>query len=930
MADEDPNEYEKKLLANFPLLESKPLHTVRIPLTDTVRSIRTRDELINMPPRKETEGPYNVGDLLWVKMPGYPHWPAMISRDPIDGRFYKRSQAVGFTYHVQYFAEATRGWIKPKTFWPFEGPYLNISGKPALPKQRKKHHEEAISEAVQALKMEPLARLKRLTFNYILTDPKTPQARKTTPSGKKRRTPSKAKAAKDESIYDFDETNDDFEPDDKPSELIWSRPREATPPRDETPPRSQDEDGNEIDNLPATPIMATDDSVNKTDEQPEVDEEKCQSDQEEKVAENNDNGTLEEKEELEPIIEEKPKPQQTPRRTRSAPRREMSPINNNNSSSRPNKRMRGSSVVKRVAPPPPDAMTSSEDASSTSDLEAPDVRLDKLCNVCHDETGPFYFCSGTCLRTMHAACGGSESTNNNSDNFICQECKTGKHPCFVCKSADGDCVKCCHKNCGKYYHIACLNPQSYPANIKSEKTFTCPMHHCLTCYTDQPYPRDINCLKPCKRQLLKCLSCPTAFHNDDACTAAGTVVLAGNFVMCPAHRSTKNEKHINVSWCFSCNEGGNLICCESCPAAFHAECIDNPPKSDEQYFCYDCQNRKQLHYGDIIWIKLGAYRWWPAKIIHPHTVPDNIMKLNHTRGDFPVYFFGSHDYYWSHKGRVFVFVEEDGQLKGKSGSSDKKFKIAVQEARAEYVQRQIKEEERREKWKKMEKPNFRLIKQNRPINDVVQSTPDDLKLSSKPRCECKPDGDVLCGTDECLNRLMMLECDPSTCPAKEKCKNQRFRKRQYPICIPFRTDNVGWGLRTTQDIKKGDFVIEYVGELIDEAECNRRMEEKMDRGDTTFYFLTIDKERIIDAGPAANHARFMNHSCQPNCETQKWVVNGQTKVGLFAICDIPAGTELTFNYNLDCRGNEKMQCRCNSENCSGYIGLPVKSNKKPS
>lgn len=945
MADEDPNEYEKKLLANFPLLENKPVHTVKIPLTDTVRSIRTRDELINMPPRKETQGPYNIGDLLWVKMPGYPHWPAMISRDPTDGRFSKCSQAVGFTYHVQYFAEPTRGWIKPKTFWPFEGPFLVISGRSVLPKpsMRKKHHEEAISEAVQALKMEPLARLKRLTFNYILTDPKAPQARKSTPSTRKRRTPSKAKAAKDESIYDFDETIDDFEPDDKPSELVWSRPREATPPRDETPPRSQGDDENEIDNLPATPIMATDDSVvakaekqtnndesqEAQPEEEEEEEEKFHDSQEEQVTENN--VELETKEELEPIIEEKPQPQQTPhRRTRSTPRREMSPINNNNSSSRPTKRMRGSSVVKRVAPPPADAMTSSEDASSTSDLEAPDVRLDKLCNVCHDETGPFYFCSGTCLRTMHAACGGSESTNNNSDNFICQECKTGKHPCFVCKSADGDTVKCCHKNCGKYYHIACLNPQSYPANIKSEKTFTCPMHHCLTCYTDQPYPRDINCLKPCKRQLLKCLSCPTAFHNDDACTAAGTVVLAGNFVMCPAHRSTKNEKHINVSWCFSCNEGGNLICCESCPAAFHAECIDNPPKSDEQYFCYDCQNRKQLHYGDIIWIKLGAWRWWPAKIIHPHTVPDNIMNLNHTRGDFPVYFFGSHDYYWSHKGRVFVFVEEDGATKGKSGASDKKFKTAVQEARAEYAQRQIKEEERREKWKKMEKPNFRLIKSNRPINDVVQSTPDDLKLSSKPKCECKPDGDVLCGTDECLNRLMMLECDPSTCPAKEKCKNQRFRKRQYPICIPFRTDNVGWGLRTTQDIKKGDFVIEYVGELIDEAECNRRMEEKMDRGDTTFYFLTIDKERIIDAGPAANHARFMNHSCQPNCETQKWVVNGQTKVGLFAICDIPAGTELTFNYNLDCRGNEKMQCRCNSENCSGYIGLPVKSNKKPS
>nr|BAC25538.1 unnamed protein product [Mus musculus] len=45
-----------------------------------------------------------------------------------------------------------------------------------------------------------------------------------------------------------------------------------------------------------------------------------------------------------------------------------------------------------------------------------------------------------------------------------------------------------------------------------------------------------------------------------------------------------------------------------------------------------------------------------------------------------------------------------------------------------------------------------------------------------------------------------------------------------------------------------------------------------------------------------------------------------TLVGLFAVCDIPAGTELTFNYNLDCLGNEKTVCRCGASNCSGFLG----------
>lgn len=60
------------------------------------------------------------------------------------------------------------------------------------------------------------------------------------------------------------------------------------------------------------------------------------------------------------------------------------------------------------------------------------------------------------------------------------------------------------------------------------------------------------------------------------------------------------------------------------------------------------------------------------------------------------------------------------------------------------------------------------------------------------------------------------------------------------------------------------------------------------------------KDRIIDAGPKGNYSRFMNHSCNPNCETQKWTVNGDIRVGLFALCDIPAGKKmaLTCVYEL--------------------------------
>ena len=104
------------------------------------------------------------------------------------------------------------------------------------------------------------------------------------------------------------------------------------------------------------------------------------------------------------------------------------------------------------------------------------------------------------------------------------------------------------------------------------------------------------------------------------------------------------------------------------------------------------------------------------------------------------------------------------------------------------------------------------------------------------------------------------------------------------------------------DAKKGQFVIEYVGELISDETCRERVRKGINDGVINYYMLTIDKDCIIDAGPMGNLSRFMNHSCDPNCETQKWTVNGEVRVGLFAKRDIKEGEELVFDYQLDCLG----------------------------
>ncbi|XP_066193373.1 histone-lysine N-methyltransferase NSD3 isoform X7 [Sylvia atricapilla] len=220
-------------------------------------------------------------------------------------------------------------------------------------------------------------------------------------------------------------------------------------------------------------------------------------------------------------------------------------------------------------------------------------------------------------------------------------------------------------------------------------------------------------------------------------------------------------------------------------------------------------------------------------------------------------------------------------------------------------------------------PPYKHIKSNKVIGKVQIQVAD---LSEIPRCNCKPSDENPCGLEsECLNRMLQYECHPQVCPAGERCQNQCFTKRLYPDAEIIKTERRGWGLRTKRSIKKGEFVNEYVGELIDEEECRLRIKRAHENSVTNFYMLTVTKDRIIDAGPKGNYSRFMNHSCNPNCETQKWTVNGDIRVGLFALCDIPAGMELTFNYNLDCLGNGRTECHCGAENCSGFLGVRPKT-----
>jgi hypothetical protein len=88
------------------------------------------------------------------------------------------------------------------------------------------------------------------------------------------------------------------------------------------------------------------------------------------------------------------------------------------------------------------------------------------------------------------------------------------------------------------------------------------------------------------------------------------------------------------------------------------------------------------------------------------------------------------------------------------------------------------------------------------------------------------------------------------------------------------TNNRGHGVRAARPIAKGEFVVEYAGEVIDAPEMRRRMDAQRLSGQHHFYIMELGPGLFIDALRRGNYARLLNSSCEPNCETQKWWARG--------------------------------------------------------
>ena len=121
----------------------------------------------------------------------------------------------------------------------------------------------------------------------------------------------------------------------------------------------------------------------------------------------------------------------------------------------------------------------------------------------------------------------------------------------------------------------------------------------------------------------------------------------------------------------------------------------------------------------------------------------------------------------------------------------------------------------------------------------------------------------------------------------------------------------------TRPIRRGTRIVEYTGERISHAEADRRYDDDKSPHAHVLLF-TVNNRVVIDAGVGGNEARFINHSCDPNCDP----VIERGHVYIEAIRNIAPGEELTYDYNLtredeDEESEKRFACRCGARNCRG-------------
>lgn len=138
----------------------------------------------------------------------------------------------------------------------------------------------------------------------------------------------------------------------------------------------------------------------------------------------------------------------------------------------------------------------------------------------------------------------------------------------------------------------------------------------------------------------------------------------------------------------------------------------------------------------------------------------------------------------------------------------------------------------------------------------------------------------------------------------------------------------GKGVFAVQAIAAGETILEYEGEIITWAQAQKRHPHDPENPNHTFYFH-IDEQHVIDALHGGNSSRWINHACNPNCETEEQ----GGRIFIKALRNIQVGEELNYDYGLiiEARYTPKLKaeypCWCGAKNCRGTLLAPKRARR---
>lgn len=147
-----------------------------------------------------------------------------------------------------------------------------------------------------------------------------------------------------------------------------------------------------------------------------------------------------------------------------------------------------------------------------------------------------------------------------------------------------------------------------------------------------------------------------------------------------------------------------------------------------------------------------------------------------------------------------------------------------------------------------------------------------------------------------------------------------LNKRKKPVSFA-RSAIHNWGLYALEPIAAKEMIIEYVGESIRQQVAEHREKSYLRTGIGSSYLFRIDENIVIDATKKGGIARFINHCCNPSCTAKIIKVDGKKRIVIYALRDIDANEELTYDYKFERETNddERIRCLCGAPGCKGYL-----------